>query len=230
LHRDNPEALLRLIPLNADLSSKIIDACVTRHLPAQTPLQHVGDEPGGLWGLADGALSVEIAPGTRSPQKSFILQPPLRIGAGSLLSSTQRVVGLTTTRASKVVNLPASRFRSLAAAQPEIWKWVAETEHKNALIALAMADALMTRGSKNRVLAVLRCLCLHNASQPLASGAETPDHCVDLDLTQAEFAEIANISRSALNPVLQQLSTAGILELRRNQMRVTFPTGANLKA
>jgi CRP-like cAMP-binding protein len=219
------DALRHAMPLSEGLASTVLEGCVTRVLPPQTPLQHVGDEPGGLWGLAEGAVAVEMAPGSRTPQKSFILQPPLWIGAGSLLSGRPRAVGLTTTRRSTVLLLPALRFRSLAEAHPELWRWVAIMEHGTSLIALAMADALMTREASDRVLAVLRCLCLHNAPRATAEGAAPPPQTVDLDLTQAELAVMANVSRSVLSPILQHLAAAGVLDLRRNRMRVTFAAG-----
>jgi CRP-like cAMP-binding protein len=99
-------------------------------------------------------------------------------------------------------------------------------EHGTSLIALAMADALMTRGSGERVLAVLRCLCLHNVPRASIDGEGPHAHSVDLDLTQAELAAMANVSRSALSPILQQLAAIGVLDLRRNRMHVTFPVGS----
>ncbi|MEQ8696965.1 MAG: hypothetical protein RLT05_10455, partial [Bauldia litoralis] len=84
--------------LSAALAGRILRACSVRNLPARTYLQHVDDDPGGMWGLAEGALSVEFAPGTRDPNMGYILLPPVWVAEGGVVSGIRRMVGLSTTR------------------------------------------------------------------------------------------------------------------------------------
>ena len=102
--------------LPAGLVDSILRSCSVHDVVSQTYLQHVADQPGGMWGLAAGALSVEFAPGTRVPQMGYFLLPPVWVGEGGVVSGVQRMVGLSTTRRSVLLHLPVHQFASISRA------------------------------------------------------------------------------------------------------------------
>lgn len=207
--------LLNEPSLPAGLADRILRACSVHDMPAQTYLQHVADDPGGMWGLAEGALSVEFAPGTRVPQMGYLLLPPVWVGEGGVISGVQRMVGLSTTRRSVLLHLPVHRFASISRDEPLIWRWVSREQNKNFERALGMIDALMVRSSEARVAAVLTQL-----GGRLGQRAGAPRV---LDVTQARLAAIANISRTVLSPVLKRFEAMGIIELGFATITVTNP-------
>jgi CRP-like cAMP-binding protein len=173
------------------------------------------DHPGGMWCLSEGALSVEMAPGVRDPQMSYLLLPPVWVGEGGIIVDAPRSVGLSTTRRSVLLHLPSQRFFDIAKDEPTIWRWVAKVQKLNFERSLRMTDALMVRSSEARVSAVLLQL-----GGRLGAQADTPRV---LDITQAQLAAIANLSRSVLSPVLQTLASRGAIELGHRTITVTDP-------
>ncbi len=201
--------------LSAALAGRILRACSVRNLPARTYLQHVDDDPGGMWGLAEGALSVEFAPGTRDPNMGYILLPPVWVAEGGVVSGIRRMVGLSTTRRSVLLHLPLHQFVSISRDEPLIWQWVAKVQNNNFGRALGMVDALMVRNSGARVAAVLSQL-----GGRLGHHADAPRV---LDITQARLAAIANVSRTVLSPILKMLASRGAIEVGFGTITVTDP-------
>lgn len=197
------------------LVDRILRATSVQDVAARTPLQHVADDPGGMWCLATGALSVEMAPGTRDPQMSYLLLPPVWVGEGGVIVDAPRSIGLCTTRRSVLLHLPAQRFFDIAMDQPMIWRWVAKVQKMNFERAIRLTDALMIRNSEARVTAVLLQL-----GGRLGPEADMPRV---LDITQSQLAAISNVSRSVLNPVLQALAARGILELAHRTITIADP-------
>jgi CRP-like cAMP-binding protein len=202
--------------LSPALADRILGACTVRDIPARTYLYHIADDPRGMWGLAEGALSVEFAPGLRDPQLSFLLVPPVWLGEGGLIAGTPRSVGVSTTRRSVLLYLPAQQFFDILQDEPLIWRWIAEVQKKNFERALGMVDALMVRRSDERVAAVLvqlGGLLGHHAALPR-----------ELDITQTELAAIANVSRTVLSPVLKTLASKNAVRLGHRTITIIDAT------
>ena len=126
-----------LSPAVADL---ILQSCSMLDVPARTYLQHIADDPGGLWCLVEGSLSVEMAPGTRDPQMSYLLLPPVWLGEGGIIVGAPRSIGVSSTRRSVVLHLPVDRFLHIARDEPSIWRWVAKVQKENFERAMGMVD------------------------------------------------------------------------------------------
>jgi CRP/FNR family transcriptional regulator, cyclic AMP receptor protein len=197
------------------LVDRILRSCSVRDVPARTPIQQVAEDPGGLWCLAGGALAVELAPGSRDPQVSYFLLPPVWVGEGGVIANAPRSIGLSTTRRSDLLHLPAHRFVAIAKEEPLIWRWVAKVQKQNFERAMRMVDALMVRRSEARVSAVL--LQLGGWTGPRADEPRI------LDITQDQLAAIANVSRSVLSPILQALSAKGTIELGHRTITIADP-------
>lgn len=197
------------------LADRILRSCLNRDIPARTNIQQVADAPGGMWCLVKGALSVEMAPGMRDPQMGYLLLPPVWVGEGGIIADVPRSVGLSTTRRSVLLHLPVQRFFEIAKEDPLIWRWVAKVQKENFERSIRMTDALMVRSSDARIVAVLvqlGGLRRHYADPPRV-----------LDITQAQLAAIANVSRSILNPVLRKLASKGVVGLGQRTITITDP-------
>ncbi|MEM1236542.1 MAG: helix-turn-helix domain-containing protein [Pseudomonadota bacterium] len=80
---------------------------------------------------------------------------------------------------------------------------------------IGIAQDLMLRSSRDRLLAILARFAGLRSAHP-------PDPVV-VDLTQAELAAIANLSRSSTSPILLGLEKEGVLRLRRASIEVLKP-------
>ena len=201
--------------ISAALADRILSACSVHDLPARSYLQHVADDPAGMWCLVEGALSVEFAPGIRDPQMGYFLLPPVWVGEGGVVSAVPRMVGLTTTRRSVLLHLPMHKFVSISRDKSLIWRWVAKEQNLNFARALGMVDALMIRSSEARIAAVLMQL-----GGRLGQHAYMPRV---LDITQERLAAIANVSRTVLNPVLQTLAKKSAVKLGHRTITIADP-------
>ena len=197
-----------------EFARRLVSAASVIHAPRGLSPQHVGDEPGGLWGIADGALALEVAPGRGAPEASFLLHAGAWCGEGGVIAGIPRIVGLKTTRRSVLLHMPHRRFFEIAREIPDAWRWVAGLSLGNTQRAIALADALMIRDSATRSATVIACLTGARGPGPVAPPP------IELDLTQAELARIANVSRSVLNPTLRDLSARTLIETRRNMVVV----------
>jgi CRP/FNR family cyclic AMP-dependent transcriptional regulator len=207
--------LLNDTKMSPALADRLLRACSVHDVPARTYLQHVSDDPGGMWCLVEGSLSVEFAFGMRDPQIGYILLSPVWAGEGGVISGVPRIVGLATTRRSVLLHLPLHQFVGIAHDEPLIWRWVATEQRLNVERSMGMVDALMVRSSEARIVAVLRQLggCLG----PRASAPRV------LDLNQSRLASIANVSRTVLSPVLKTLESKGLIELGFGTITVNDP-------
>lgn len=223
---DTPDTRVHLQDLLNDasispaLADRILRSCSVQDIPERTYLHHFADDAGGMWCLAEGSLSVEFAPGIRDLQMSYLLLPPVWVGEGGVIMGSPRSVGLSTTRRSVLLHLPSPRFLEIANTEPTIWHWVAKVQKLNFERAIRMTDALMVRTTEARVMAVL--LQLGGLMGTHADRSRV------LDITQAQLAGIANVSRSALSPVLQTLATSGVIELGHRTITVTDPSALRL--
>jgi CRP-like cAMP-binding protein len=201
--------------ISPSLSARILRSCSVHDIPERTYLQRVADDPGGMWGLVEGSLSVEMAPGTRDPQMSYLLLSPVWVGEGGVIVGTPRSIGLSTTRRSVLLHLPMQRFAEIAKDDPLVWRWVARVQKQNFERSIGLTDALMVRSSEARVSAVL----MHLGGR-LGPLADTPRV---LDITHSQLAAIANVSRSVLSPILQALAAKGTIELGHRTITIAEP-------
>lgn len=214
--------LLSDAKMPAALADRVLRACSVHDVPARTYLQHVADDPGGMWCLVEGSLSVEFAFGMRDPQIAYIMLPNVWVGEGGVIAGVPRIVGLATTRGSVLLHLPLHQFVSIAQDEPLIWRWVATEQRLNIERSMGMVDALMVRSSEARIAAVLRQL-----GGCLGPRANLPRV---LDITQARLAAIANVSRTVLSPVLKSFASKGVIELGFSTIKVIDPAALHRRS
>lgn len=191
----------------------IENAIETRHSPGQR-VQHSPDgEPLGLWGLAEGVLSVGLDHADRPDAVMHLAFPTSWGGATEVILGRGKLTPLTARTAVTVLVLPAMKFRDIATDNPEAWRWLALLPAINVSTAIRVIDDLMIRSSKRRV-----------ASTLIRLSGYCPEYgdtlARDVHLSQEELADAVNLSRTVLGEILQDLSRQGAIEKSYRAIRV----------
>jgi CRP-like cAMP-binding protein len=164
------------------------------------------DPPGGLFGLASGGITLEIAPETRSPYIAHFMRPGMWFGAAALLTGQRRRVGITATRPSVLLHFHANDFAALASQDGEAWRWLSLIPLLNSDLAISVCDDLMIRDPKHRATAILLRLAGCRADAPAV------DDPTELDLTHDELATMTNLSRTTIGSLLRDYENKGWIE------------------
>ena len=177
------------------------------------PVYRRGEPAGGLWGLASGGLAIEVAPLDRGSLLGHFVGPGFWIGAAPLVTGDSRQVGLVATRASALLHLPMAEFEAIAAADPQAWRWLAVLPIQQAMLATGVAEDLMIRDPRHRLLATLMRLAALRG--PFA--AAEPQAIV---VSQENLAAIVNLSRTAVGLMLRAFEAEGLVDRRYSSIRI----------
>ena len=134
------------------------------------------------------------------------------MGEGTTAALSTRLVGLRAVRRSTVAIIGRDAFNQVAAAAPDLWRYLLGVAMENNARAVRMADALMERDSRKRLALVL--LQLSGAHD--AYGVRP----AVIEMDQSTLAASANLSRSAASPLLRAMQAGGILVVERKSIRI----------
>ena len=195
----------------------VLRNCSLEAHEAGSVLYSVGDPPGGLFGLVSGGLAISTAAEERGPYLAHFARPGTWFGEGSVISGQPRKVGLAVTRDAEILSLPLNAFRTIAQADPESWRFLSLVTLGHLDVAVGASDDLMIRDHFKRSVAVLLRL---GGCRNAASPAPVP---VEVDVTQEDLANIANIARTTAGAVLRELEKSGMVQLSYRHVRLLKP-------
>ena len=191
----------------------VLGRCRLRRYRRGDAIYRAGDPAGGIYGLIEGGVGVELSPDDRAPYIGTFARPGFWIGEGSVLTRGPRLIGIRATRDSVLAYLPLAQWDAIVRSDPEAWRWAALLALRSALLALAVADALMIPGAAERLAAILLVL----SGQGAPGDAAAP---VTIDVSQDMLARMANLSRSSTGRLLQAFEASGLIESAYRQIRV----------
>lgn len=195
----------------------VLERCNLNHFEQGTTIYSVGDPSGGMFGLLSGGLAISVAPGERGPYVAHFARPGAWFGEGSAITGQPRKVGLLTTRKTCLLKLPLHAIREITGKDPASWRLFAMAAMSHVDVAMGACDDLMIRDPGNRCIAIL----LRLAGRQHASPADASP--AEVDLSQSDIADIANVARTTLNSTLRKLEDAGTLALSYRQIRILSP-------
>lgn len=159
----------------------------------------IGDPPGGLIALVEGALAVFIAPGDTGPHFAHLASPGCWFGEGGFFTGGPRRLTLEVTAESVVFHLPLDAMERLAAADPENMRRFGCIALQNIDLCLEAIDTLLIADPKRRIAAtLLRCI----------GESATPR----IAMSQSALGRSANASRKVVNRTLGELAEMGLIE------------------
>ncbi len=202
----------------ADFRDRVLQSCRLIHVDRRQTVYAIGDPIGGPFGVAGGAVCVEIAPHEDDPKIGYVGTCGFWFGGDSLIAQQPRVVGVVAARPTTLLHIPAPEFEAIAAADPSAWRWLALLVAQMSLHAIDMVDDMMIPSSRGRVIAML--LSLSGCRRGEADGDEP-----SVDLTHEEVGGLANLSRSRLATILKELRAEGLIDCSYRTIRIIDPGG-----
>ena len=172
---------------------------------------HVDDEPGGIFGVAEGSFGV-LVPSGGELSICHLMRAGAWFGGGPILTSGRRTLSFRAVEASQALFVSLAELQAIGARHPELYRRLgALSEHiMNSIAARVVGDLLIPSGEQ-RIAAVLARLAGGGTGQPPAA----------IPLSQQVIGQISNASRDRVNRTLRRFEESGWVELRYQAVLVT---------
>lgn len=184
-----------------------------RRYEADQYTHHIGDDPGGFYGIIDGSFGAI----TQNPTVGTVMGHIMR--RGDWFGQRPMVVGKSRSLAFRAMERSTVFYVSLQAVEkvsqslPEArWHFASLAEH-NLEITIRIISDLLIRRSDSRIAAVL----LRVAGVP-ESGRTREFH--DCSLTQSDLAQLANVSRHVVNATVKAFEDHGWIKIGYGKMSI----------
>lgn len=163
-----------------------------------------GDREGGIFGLAEGSVSVSAAGGAADVAPIHIVRPPFWFGLNPIVAGEARNVTVTARSECLVAQAPQHVLAAIMAERPEYWRLTGQLLVDTVAIAVQAVADLMLRDNRRRCIAVLL---------RVADCRNFGDAPVKADIAQEELAAMSNLSRQTVGPILHELERSGLIAL-----------------
>jgi CRP/FNR family transcriptional regulator, cyclic AMP receptor protein len=181
-------------------------------LAAGAPVFHMGDRPGGVYGIVSGGIAVLAGTRWQLPMLAHIARPGDWFGHGPVLGGGERLLTLQASEASVLFHVPLDVLRPQVQSDPDFAARLAQMANAGTETAQWVARDLLVRDSGRRLAAVLL--------RVTAMGEVPPSDSHGYVISQAELGEMANISRHQVNRIFGVLQRAGLVEVGYNRVRL----------
>lgn len=173
-----------------------------------------GDIGGGLWAIVEGAIEMESATPGAGPHLMHFGVPGMWFGEGPLIFGVPRVVSVKASRASTLVTLPLADCHAILTADPASWRWVAMLSAMTTELAAGVVADLLLRDPAKRTAALLLRL------SGVRSSVFRSTRPAAIYLSQEKLAQLVNLSRNSIIPVLKDFVRARHIEISYGSIRV----------
>ena len=179
------------------------------HFAPGQPVFHLGDPPGGIYGLVAGTVSVSLAPAGSTPRLILLGVPGHWTGEACFLTRKPRRGELRAVVETTMLHLPLDAMDQMAACDPEV-------VHHIALILMMSVEFLFR---------VIHDLQKPEADRRIASVLQRTTWIgeVPIPLTQSDVGIMANASRKQVNAALRRFSEAGWVRNNYRSITITDP-------
>jgi CRP-like cAMP-binding protein len=116
----------------------IMASAVWRHIEPKSVVFLAGDEPDGLYGLAEGAVDLSVPIMGSEPVSISRGDPGFWIGEAAILAGTRRAVSVSAILPSTLVFVPRKKLLVKLRQHPEWWQPFYELSHANTTLAITL--------------------------------------------------------------------------------------------
>jgi CRP/FNR family transcriptional regulator, cyclic AMP receptor protein len=174
------------------------------------PVFHAGDDGGGVYGIAAGAIAVLGGTARQLPVMAHVGRAGDWFGFGPLLSGDSRKLGFVAIEASRLIHVPLAQLRPRMKADSEFATRLGHMADIATATVISVARDLLSSGAAQRLVAVLLRVTAHGEVPPASPEGYA--------ITQAELGEMANISRHQVNRILSDMQKFGWVKLGYNRI------------
>jgi CRP/FNR family cyclic AMP-dependent transcriptional regulator len=203
----------------ADFCRGVLERVSLRKFSAGKTIIRAGDPPGGLWGLVDGAVQIELRSPQRTPRLAHFGSPGYWFGEGPLILKSPRRITVYTTRPSTLVSLSLSDCRDLLESDPASWRWIALLAVLSSDVAIEATAGLLVNDPRQRVAGILLRLSGHRP------GSFLPPSPVPITTSQQELGRIANLSRTVVSAILREFEKKRLIRIDYRRMEILNKAG-----
>ncbi|RJL05170.1 Crp/Fnr family transcriptional regulator, partial [Paracoccus siganidrum] len=206
--QDRLQALGWLSERAEDFQQAVLSAATVRRYGTGEYTHHIGDAPGGIYCVQQGSFAVLAQNAASSIVLGHVMRRGGWFGQGPLMTGRPRALTFRAMEPSSVLYLSLARIDEICRRMPQGQLGFATLTEYNSVISYRIISELLIRRSDQRIAAVLLRLLGQNEAGTDAGTAAAADPGADggagLPLTQADLAEMANVSRHTANAVLGQ--------------------------
>lgn len=184
----------------------ILRLCELKKFKAGDTIYLAGDPPGGIYGICDGALGMTSALGSAMSPVVHVGQPGAWTGMGPLLTGQTRRATMQAMTPLLLAHVPLCPLQRLLTESPHWWLHIAQGLLMEFDTVTVAANDLMIRSTTRRCAATLLRVANCRRQDPSSRHVVVP-------ISQVTLAEMANLSRSAISPILSQFSRQGLTRL-----------------
>ena len=200
------------------LVERFLDHCVLRKFEEGDVIFAQGALSGELFGVVDGQVAASRhGEGNDDVDLMHIFRTGEWFGYAPVLEGRPRRIQATARRVTRVAMVPDGRLRSVLANDPVLWEliaWLSDAQGR--MLALGSLD-LCRKSQRERLIATL----LRLAGCRTTDAPDGPPH--DIAASQAELAEMSNMSRNVVSRLLQDFEKRGWIELKYRHLYLLDP-------
>jgi CRP-like cAMP-binding protein len=185
----------------------LLDRCEWQPFKAGETIYLAGDSPGGIYGVCEGALAMTSGLGAPLSPVAHVGGPGTWTGFGPLLTGQPRRGTLQALTPLLAAHVPLRPLQILLQDHPEWWRHVAQEMLMEFDTATTVIGDLLTRSGPRRCAATLLRVAGCRRHDTHAGGP------VQTQVSQQMLAEMANLSRSRVSPILADFSKRGLTRL-----------------
>lgn len=199
--------------LEPALAGAVFDAGRITALPRATSLFRPGDEPGGIYGVADGGIVISTTGRDGLPASGHIMRRGAWFGYGSVTFRQKRTLMAEANEPSTILHVPLSRLDGLRAEHPALGPALALlAAHGETALHGVIADLLIGTTDR-RLAAVLLRVTGESADDPWGDPR-------GVSLTQQRLADLAATSIHSVARFVDRSSRQGWITWNYGRVRI----------
>lgn len=201
----------------ADMSDRLQDEFLScgklRKFRAGDFAYHIGDAPGGMFGIVRGTFGVIVTSADETAM-CHLIRPGTWFGVAPVLSQGPRVMSFQAVEASEALAISLADLHAVGARFPELYRQIGAMSERIVQVTAAriVGDLLISSGQRRLASVLVRLSGVWEGRPP-----------APIPLSQQAIGQMSNLSRDRVNRFLQELVGAGCIELRYGAVVVTDP-------
>lgn len=173
---------------------------------------HAGDSEGGLYGVVTGGIGVHLPADTGETLLVHILRTGVWFGYGPLVRGRRRSLSFSLIEPSLLFHLPLASALEIAGRSPAHQRAILSVSEYGMDVATRVIETLMIRNTNRRIAATLL---------RVAPAWEEDHPGCEIQVTQTQLGEMANVDRQVVNRVLKRFEAEGWLQVSYRRIKVT---------